>query len=164
MSPASSSQQVVLPSIHEMLPEHLISPPVHLFLPNSLNYKLDMLRRQQPQVHSHQPFPSYDFSPRRRRYSESSSSSTYDEEEVETVTAPPTKRKRHSCNLCGKLFTRPSSLRTHTNTHTGAMPFRCTHPNCGRRFNVQSNMRRHMRTHPSTDGDSPPPLTPSPSS
>ncbi|KAJ7218545.1 hypothetical protein GGX14DRAFT_302848, partial [Mycena pura] len=55
--------------------------------------------------------------------------------------------KKHLCPRCGKHFNRPSSLRIHVNTHTGATPFRCPHAGCGRAFNVNSNMRRHFRNH-----------------
>ncbi|KAH8810555.1 hypothetical protein DL96DRAFT_1627537 [Flagelloscypha sp. PMI_526] len=53
----------------------------------------------------------------------------------------------HLCDLCGKRFDRPSSLRTHYNSHTGVTPFKCPWPHCGREFNVKSNMRRHYRKH-----------------
>ncbi|KAF8996339.1 hypothetical protein BDQ17DRAFT_947580 [Cyathus striatus] len=33
--------------------------------------------------------------------------------------------KKHVCPTCFKRFNRPSSLRIHVNTHTGATPFRC---------------------------------------
>ena len=76
--------------------------------------------------------------------------------------------KKHICPTCLKRFNRPSSLRIHVNTHTGATrkrnlcpikirffaeshfsltAFRCPWPNCGREFNVNSNMRRHYRNH-----------------
>jgi len=76
--------------------------------------------------------------------------------------------KKHICPTCLKRFNRPSSLRIHVNTHTGAtrkshlqflfgyshltdphsfLAFRCPWPNCGREFNVNSNMRRHYRNH-----------------
>ncbi|KAJ7500051.1 hypothetical protein FB451DRAFT_1016828 [Mycena latifolia] len=56
--------------------------------------------------------------------------------------------KKHICPTCAKRFNRPSSLRTHVNTHTGVT--RVLHvPACGRAFNVNSNMRRHFRTHAS---------------
>ncbi|KAH8107337.1 hypothetical protein DFH11DRAFT_1194224 [Phellopilus nigrolimitatus] len=58
-----------------------------------------------------------------------------------------TEKRRHSCSQCGKRFNRPSSLKIHLNTHTGAKPFACPHPGCGRSFNVSSNMRRHYRNH-----------------
>ncbi|KAH7868534.1 hypothetical protein EV359DRAFT_20083, partial [Lentinula novae-zelandiae] len=55
--------------------------------------------------------------------------------------------KKHVCPECFKRFSRPSSLRIHTNTHTGITPFSCPYLGCGRRFNVSSNMRRHYRKH-----------------
>ncbi|KAJ7117183.1 hypothetical protein C8R44DRAFT_539071, partial [Mycena epipterygia] len=55
--------------------------------------------------------------------------------------------KKYVCSICLKRFDRPSSLRTHANTHTGATPFRCPHPGCRRAFNIDSNMRRHFRSH-----------------
>ncbi|KAL5512155.1 hypothetical protein ACEPAG_3440 [Sanghuangporus baumii] len=69
---------------------------------------------------------------------------------VSVVTAGANAKKndrRHRCNLCGKLFNRPSSLKIHLTTHTGERPFPCPYPGCGRAFNVSSNMRRHFRTH-----------------
>ncbi|KAK0213411.1 hypothetical protein DFS33DRAFT_123094 [Desarmillaria ectypa] len=59
--------------------------------------------------------------------------------------------RRHICKLCSKRFNRPSSLKIHENTHTGATPFQCPLPGCGREFNVNSNMRRHYRSHMGTD-------------
>jgi len=55
--------------------------------------------------------------------------------------------KLHECRHCLKRFNRPSTLRIHANTHTGARPFQCPFPDCGREFNVNSNMRRHYRNH-----------------
>ncbi|KAJ7079389.1 hypothetical protein B0H15DRAFT_788066, partial [Mycena belliarum] len=55
--------------------------------------------------------------------------------------------RRHVCTTCGKRFNRPSTLRTHLHTHTGATPFECPHAGCGRAFSVKSNMRRHFRSH-----------------
>ncbi|KAI8085431.1 hypothetical protein BDF21DRAFT_307881, partial [Thamnidium elegans] len=52
---------------------------------------------------------------------------------------------RYVCPYCYKKFSRPSSLRIHTYSHTGEKPFVCTEPGCGRHFSVQSNMRRHLR-------------------
>ncbi|KAL0078321.1 hypothetical protein F4703DRAFT_1879776 [Phycomyces blakesleeanus] len=54
---------------------------------------------------------------------------------------------RYCCTFCHKKFSRPSSLRIHTYSHTGEKPFVCTEENCGRKFSVQSNMRRHLRVH-----------------
>ncbi|KAI7866011.1 hypothetical protein BDF14DRAFT_1686934, partial [Spinellus fusiger] len=52
---------------------------------------------------------------------------------------------RYVCPFCRKKFSRPSSLRIHTYSHTGEKPFACPEEGCGRRFSVQSNMRRHIR-------------------
>ncbi|KAG2171741.1 hypothetical protein INT43_008121 [Umbelopsis isabellina] len=54
---------------------------------------------------------------------------------------------RFKCPYCQKSFSRPSSLRIHTYSHTGEKPFQCLHPGCDRKFSVQSNMRRHLRVH-----------------
>ncbi|KAG9292651.1 hypothetical protein G9A89_007023 [Geosiphon pyriformis] len=54
---------------------------------------------------------------------------------------------RYQCPYCSKRFSRPSSLRIHTYSHTGEKPFVCSEPGCGRKFSVQSNMRRHLRVH-----------------
>ncbi|KAG7442554.1 uncharacterized protein BT62DRAFT_905534 [Guyanagaster necrorhizus] len=62
----------------------------------------------------------------------------------------PSSRK-HVCTLCDKRFNRPSSLNIHVNSHTGAKPFPCPFPACGRAFNVNSNMRRHYRGHLDTN-------------
>lgn len=52
---------------------------------------------------------------------------------------------RYICRVCNKAFSRPSSLRIHSHSHTGEKPFRCTHAGCGKSFSVRSNMKRHER-------------------
>ncbi|KAG1087902.1 hypothetical protein G6F42_020451 [Rhizopus arrhizus] len=54
---------------------------------------------------------------------------------------------KYSCPYCSKGFSRPSSLRIHTYSHTGERPFECPEAGCSRKFSVQSNMRRHLRVH-----------------
>ncbi|KAI9264322.1 hypothetical protein BDA99DRAFT_437685 [Phascolomyces articulosus] len=58
--------------------------------------------------------------------------------------------KRHRCNVCNKLFSRPSALQTHMYTHTGEKPFQCPSPGCGKCFAVVSNLRRHSKVHSNT--------------
>ncbi|KAF9032152.1 hypothetical protein BDZ89DRAFT_896820, partial [Hymenopellis radicata] len=55
--------------------------------------------------------------------------------------------RRHQCTICFHWFHRPSSLKVHQNIHSGATPFICPFPQCGRAFNSNSNMRRHYRLH-----------------
>ncbi|KAL0575212.1 hypothetical protein V5O48_006751 [Marasmius crinis-equi] len=57
------------------------------------------------------------------------------------------KSKMHQCEICNKLFPRPSGLKTHMNTHYNLKPFTCEFPGCNRSFTVRSNARRHLRTH-----------------
>lgn len=59
-------------------------------------------------------------------------------------------RKRNSfiCNICFKVFSRPSTLKTHTNSHTGKRPHRCPNSGCTGAFSVRSNMLRHCRICP----------------
>ena len=57
----------------------------------------------------------------------------------------PQSQDRYICQTCNKAFSRPSSLRIHSHSHTGEKPFKCPHSGCGKAFSVRSNMKRHER-------------------
>lgn len=52
---------------------------------------------------------------------------------------------RYICQTCNKAFSRPSSLKIHSHSHTGEKPFKCPHAGCGKAFSVKSNMKRHEK-------------------
>lgn len=52
---------------------------------------------------------------------------------------------RYQCPTCSKAFSRPSSLKIHSYSHTGEKPFRCKFEGCGKEFSVRSNMKRHEK-------------------
>lgn len=59
--------------------------------------------------------------------------------------AYPQSQDRYICQTCNKAFSRPSSLRIHSHSHTGEKPFKCPHAGCGKAFSVRSNMKRHEK-------------------
>ncbi|KAK0472581.1 hypothetical protein IW261DRAFT_1507166 [Armillaria novae-zelandiae] len=125
-----------LPSIHQLFPEHLLPPPIRAA--RCTNYSFDVLRSDPACSSLTHLASSASLRPPPRR--ECTPASSEDDEEG---------AKKHVCRTCHKRFNRPSSLRIHINTHTGATPFRCPFPGCRREFNVNSNMRRHYRNHAS---------------
>lgn len=62
-----------------------------------------------------------------------------------SATSFPQSPDRYVCATCNKAFSRPSSLKIHSHSHTGEKPFKCPHHGCGKAFSVRSNMKRHER-------------------
>jgi uncharacterized Zn-finger protein len=66
----------------------------------------------------------------------------------------PQSQDRYVCTTCNKAFSRPSSLRIHSHSHTGEKPYKCPQAGCGKAFSVRSNMKRHERgCHASASGN-----------
>ncbi|CCF56497.1 hypothetical protein KAFR_0B01990 [Kazachstania africana CBS 2517] len=64
-----------------------------------------------------------------------------------TVNFTSAVKLRKQCPVCGKICSRPSTLKTHYLIHTGDTPFKCTWEDCSKSFNVKSNMLRHLKSH-----------------
>ncbi|XP_073835667.1 uncharacterized protein [Musca autumnalis] len=52
---------------------------------------------------------------------------------------------KNTCELCGKVYRQPSSLRLHMLSHTGEKPFKCDI--CGKCLTQKSGYKKHMLTH-----------------
>ncbi len=47
----------------------------------------------------------------------------------------------HSCEICGKVFSRREHLRKHTRIHTGEKPYKCRY--CEKGFKQSSHLQTH---------------------
>lgn len=59
--------------------------------------------------------------------------------------AATTANKINICNICGRNYARPSTLKTHLRTHTNERPFRCEV--CQKTFSQAANLTAHQRVH-----------------
>ena len=48
---------------------------------------------------------------------------------------------------CGKRFSRPDSLTTHSKIHSNVRPYLCAFENCGKAYYHLRSLRKHERTH-----------------
>lgn len=53
--------------------------------------------------------------------------------------------RKLACEICNKMFLRPSALKVHMRIHSGDRPFKCTH--CPRTFTQSGNLTVHLRKH-----------------
>lgn len=55
--------------------------------------------------------------------------------------------RSHLCSICGKSFSRPSSLNSHMTTHDTVRRFVCAVADCGKAFRSNAKRSHHMITH-----------------
>ncbi|XP_022649793.1 transcription factor IIIA-like isoform X1 [Varroa destructor] len=55
--------------------------------------------------------------------------------------------ERLACTYCAASFAKHSRLKAHLYHHTGEMPFKCRHEECGKQFIMQSKLKAHEKTH-----------------
>jgi hypothetical protein len=66
---------------------------------------------------------------------------------LQTTPPPENKRRLFSCRECNRSFNRKEHLQRHERIHTGARPFACKFPGCGKSFSRCDNRDTHHQTH-----------------
>ncbi|CCD23229.1 uncharacterized protein NDAI_0B01940 [Naumovozyma dairenensis CBS 421] len=70
-----------------------------------------------------------------------------DSSKLANIYRDPKIKNKKQCDICGKICSRPSTLKTHYLIHSGDTPFKCAWKGCTKAFNVKSNMLRHFKCH-----------------
>eukprot|EP01125_Pyxidicula_operculata_P016595 TRINITY_DN572_c0_g1_i1.p1 TRINITY_DN572_c0_g1~~TRINITY_DN572_c0_g1_i1.p1 ORF type:complete len:441 (-),score=105.16 TRINITY_DN572_c0_g1_i1:299-1621(-) len=59
----------------------------------------------------------------------------------------PKKVGEFKCEFCGKMLASKTALASHTRSHVGDKPYKCTFPGCDKSFAWPSNLSHHKRIH-----------------
>ncbi|KUI73194.1 hypothetical protein VM1G_08739 [Cytospora mali] len=132
--PAFTSTYMAPPAMPSFYPTMQPTPPPQSQVPG-LYFQRPLPQNAFPPMSLGIPMPSSGANPWQHHHYISPSSAA----------AFPQSQDRYICQTCNKAFSRPSSLRIHSHSHTGEKPFKCPHVGCGKAFSVRSNMKRHER-------------------
>ncbi|ORY45873.1 hypothetical protein BCR33DRAFT_715907 [Rhizoclosmatium globosum] len=62
-------------------------------------------------------------------------------------TTSTTRKKIHACQICNKVCSNSTSLKSHIRTHTGERPFACPYPGCTAAYTTNQRLTIHKRSH-----------------